>query len=797
MSSLVEWKEAWRHFRRSAGLWAAVGCLALASGAATGVFTIVKNVLLQSLSYPDANRLVTLERRTVEGMGILSSWEDFWHWQQNNRALDEVAAVSRISLIFDTGGAESPRRIEAGFASAEFFKLLGGRPETGRLFSIEDDEPGSAAVVVLASSFWRGQLGGDPDQIGRSIRLNGQAALIVGVVSDDFQPPEALFPLPVEAWIALGSHPHRTSAELAFHLLGRLKKGVAIEQARAEMDGLPRPFPPGVIYPGWTNAVDSLLDRTIAHVRPALLLLSAVVGLVLLIACANAGNILLNRFASRRPELAVRAALGARRRDLVRLCLIESGLVCVQGGVLGAILAAWWVRFFTALAPASVPRLETVQPDAGLILLAAALTLLVTLAVGLIPVAGIGAGGLARQAGLGGRASREGFRIVRLRDLLVVVQIALTAVLVLGAVQLSTSFLRLQRQNLGFSPQHVSAMPVELDQSRYSKAEQWQSFFGALLDRVQSLPDVESASMVNLLPLSGNFASEGMKVSGPHVLRPDETIHFTTLRVAPDYFSTMGIPLLEGRDFSDVDSGRQVMIVNQAFRTMVWGARSPLGEEVNLGGRPYQVVAVAADVKQPALDRGMTPQRYIPFRQRPTNRMEIVVRSQTSPVSLSPALRNLLRSLDPRQPVSPIRSLNQLISRGLSTYRFYSLLFTFFGVATMLVAAAGVYGAVSQTVARRLPEIGIRLALGARPRDVTRSILSLAGTLGLTGIAVGLALAWTLSRHLQSLLYQVDHHAPGFYAGTGIFLLLTTVLAAFRPARAASRTDPAETLRST
>jgi putative ABC transport system permease protein len=806
---LQDLRYANRRLRKSPGFAVvAVLTLALGIGANSAIFSVVNAVLLRSLPFAEPDRLVafgTIKHGEEPRAGSLSP-PDFMSLRDHTRTLTDVAALSYGGATL-TGGGE-PERVDAAWVSAGFFELLGATPVLGRTIRPEENQPGNTGVAVLGHGFWQQHLGGDSAIVGQTITLNGVTRTVVGVAPPGFGFPEnrALW-APLQYDETFSSETDRNRRAQWLSVIGRVQPGVPLERARAEVQSLAaqleQEFPQ--TNTNVTLATLSLHEVMVGEVRTPLLILLGAVGLVLLIACANVANLLLARAAARQGEMAVRAALGAGRGRLVRQLLTESVLLGLVGGVVGLLLAHWGTALLVALRPAGIPRLDDVGVDGTVVGFTFLVALLTGVVFGLIPALQATRSDLVasiREAGRGALGGRQGQRT---RSALVVAEMALAVMLLVGAGLLMRSFLQLQRVDPGFRPEQTLALDLSLPTRRYPEDEQRIAFYGTLLERIEGLPGVRSAGAVNLLPMGDDRFVLSFAVEGRPTPPPGEQPTLEVRVATPEYFRTMGIPLLRGRDFAEADraDAPQVVVINETTAQRFFAGEDPIGQRVRTGwgiGEDHfaggEIVGVVGDVRQLGPGKEFIPELYLPSTQVPESDLSVVVRTAGDPLALAKAIRAEVRALDANLPVSNLRTLDQVLSRAVAQPRFYLLLLGAFAAVALVLAAIGIFGVMSYSVVQRTREIGIRVALGANPGAVLRMVVGRALWLALGGVAVGLLGALALSRLLGSLLFGVSATDPLTFAGVAALLTSVALLATYLPARRATRVDPMVALRS-
>jgi putative ABC transport system permease protein len=794
--------------------------LGLGIGATTAVFSILDTVLLKPLPYPTADRLVVVgeQRPGFRGRAALTN-ELFFAWRESTTTLDGLAGYGLRA--FTLTGPTEPDRVRGAVATPALFSMLRAIPLKGRLFEPGEDRPGAHRVVLLSERAWRTRFAADAGVIGRPIVLDGEPYTVVGVLPSSFY----FFPDPdVELWapfvVDAPSSDPRERRIIGFPGVALVKPGVPLAQVAAEgttvAQRLPRPAPrPGEPPVPVRVRVARVADELVADVKPALAVLAAAVGLVLLIACVNVANLLLARATARQREIAVRAALGATRARLVRQLLTESLVLGVLGGAAGLLLAAWLVRALPAIAPATlpmlargIPRLHEVAVDARVLAFAGALAVGTALLFGLAPAWHATRLDLARAINEGGIQSAGGFRLwrgSRLRGVLVIAEVALALVLLVGAGLLGRSFLRLVRVDTGYDPSNVLTAQITLPPVKY-RDEAALAFLDALLDRVSGLSGVRAVGITNLLPLTPADIVISFDVVG-RVRGSDEEGPSARVRiVSPGFFRALGLTLTDGRLLTDADRAgtTPVVIVNEALAAKYFDGRATGARLTGLfGPGTWDVVGVVRNVRGEALDAQFQPELYVSYRQLPARAARmvagglgtwIVARTSGDPLALVGPLRREVRALDPDLPLDGVMTMEARVA-AVARPRFYAVLVGAFAAVALGLAAVGLYGLLSHTVAMRSREIGVRLALGAQPRAVVRLVVGQAlGLVGL-GVAVGVAAAFAVTRLLRSLLFGVTATDPLTFTVVPLLLVGVALAACYGPARRATRVDPIEALR--
>ncbi len=782
----------------------AVVALALGIGANSAIFSVVNTVLLRPLPYKDPERLVMVwEDRTARGYPRdTPAPANFVDWREQNKVFEGMAAIATHSL--NLTGTGEPERLEGKRVSASFFPLLGVEPLLGRAFSPEEDQPGGNRVVVLSHGLWQRRFGSDRGILGKPLILNGESHEVVGVMPQHFQFPTR----EDELWVPIAFTPQQAAARQSHYLLviARTKPGVTVEQAQAEMSTigarLQQQYPAANTDLG--VAVVPLHEQVVGDIRPALLVLLGAVGFVLLVACANVANLLLARAAARQKEIALRVALGASRIRLVRQFLTESLLLAALGGVVGLLLSLWGVNLLKAFIPENISQARDIAIDGSVLGFTLLVSLLTGLIFGLAPVSQASNFNLNETLKEGGRDSVSGRRGNRIRSILVVAEVAVSLVLLIGAGLLINSFLRLRGVDPGFRADNLLTMRVVLPETKYPDQARRASFYAELVRRVESLPGVQSAAVTNWIPLVKQGDSSGISIEGQPDPGPGQNPSAVTRVVSPHYFQTMGIELLQGRQLNEQDrsDSPRVIVIGETMARKFWPGEDPLGKRVTMGGPadapiPWlEVVGVVRDVRQFELAAEPKPQMYVPFEQpvffRPSH---LVLKTSVEPGGLAAAVRKTVWEIDRDQPVSNIRTMGEVLSESIARQRFSMLLFGIFAAVALVLAAVGIYGVMSYSVAQRTHEIGIRMALGAQARDVLKLTVWRGLKLVLIGIVLGLAAAFALTRVMTSLLFGVSPTDPATLAVISVVLISVALLASYVPARRATKVDPMIALR--
>ncbi len=787
----------------------AVLTLALGIGANTAIFSVVNELLLRPLPYRDADRIVMLWEVNPNGRrNNNTSRYNFMGWRDQSKAFEGMAAFSdqRLSL---TGGGSDPEEVSAQLTTPELFQVLGVNPLLGRGLTAEDGRTGAPDVAVLGYGLWQRRFGGDPSIVGKAITLNGAPFTVVGVLPENFQwhiKTRSGTGKPAEIWAPLDMPTEGSGLHGRFlSVVARLKPGVSMEQAGADLKTiharLEQDDPEHNTR--WGAEVVPVREQFVGNVRPALLILLGAVGLVLLIACANVANLLLSRAAAREKEIALRTALGASRMRVVRQLLTESVLLALLGSALGLLFAWWGIGALVAISPRDLINLEGVSINLTVL----AWTLVVTLATGIIfgLVPALEATRLNLNDALkeGGKGSGvQGSRSRRLRGALVVAEVALALVLLVGAGLLIKSFIRLQKIETGFNTENVLTMVVRLPDGKYDEDPKIINFFRQAMERVRSLPGVREAGMVNFLPLYGGLGSAtDFTVEGRPVPPPDQELT-TSVRVADaGYFGAMDIPLLRGRNFTDVEDreARHVVIISESLAQKYFPGEDPLGKRIDVdmfdNPNPTEIVGIVGDVRYDSLTDEARPTVYFPHPELTYSFMTLAIRTNGDPAEMAPAVRRELSALDPDQPVADVRTMTQVMADTVARPRFNTLLLGLFAGLATLLAAIGIFGVMNYSVTLRTRELGLRMALGAQPGRVLMLILKQGLLLTLVGIGIGLVGAVALTRLMSSLLFGVNATDPLTFAAIALLLLVVSLIACYIPARRATRIDPMIALR--
>ncbi len=789
-----------RMLRKSPGFAAvAVVTLALGIGANTAIFSVVNAVLLRPLPYPNADRLVVVGERWMGGGGDLAP-PDYLDIAAENRAFEQMAAYK--SWNFNLSAGPRPERVTGAVITTNTFSLLGVDPVLGRGFLQGDGGPGGERTVVLGYTLWQARFGARPDVVGEKISLNDEPYTVVGVMPRWFD-----FPDGAQLWVpprfAVPEHPLRLDVDPAtmtgshyFDSIGRLRAGVSVAEARADVDRVIRHIAEARPDSEATNGawIETLHQVQVGDIRSALLVLLAAVGLVLLIACANVANLLLTRGAGRRKEMAIRSTLGAGRAAIARQLFTESLLLAAAGGGLGILLASWGTVPLAGLIPEDLRNMVQPGVDGRVLAFTALASLLGAIFFGLTPA--LQGARFAPMEALKetGRSSAPGRH--RVQRALVVAESALAVVLLVGAGLLVKSFLRLMQVNAGFDPTRLVTLKLSLPAARYPDKASQNLFVRQVLDHVETLPGVESASVTTRLPLGGGESHRGIQIEG-RPSRPGEDLDTFYAVVAPDYFRTLGIPLLRGRDFSDHDDANslRVVIINNSMARTFWPGEDPVGKRISMDDKPLEIVGVVGDTHQRDLTGPVEPMTYAVYAQEPWPFLTVAIRAAGSPASLMTEAERAVHAVDKDEPVFDVQTMSEVVEASVSPRRFYMLLLGIFALVALSLAAVGLFGVISFGVVQRTREIGIRLALGAQRSAVLRTVVGEGMRLTFLGLAVGLGAAVALTRLMGSLLYSVRPADPETFMAVSVLLTAVAGLASYIPARRATKVDPMVALR--
>jgi predicted permease len=810
-SLLQDLRFAIRQLRKSPGFAITTTLtLALGIGATTAIFSLINAVVLRPLPFPEPDRLMSasllLNSAGNSNIPESLSYPDFFDWRTQNHSFEALASYHGDNRTLT--GAGTPRLLESQTVSSEFFRVLGVNPQLGRVFVASEEKPGTH-VAMLSHETWQSVFGADPSIVGRAITLDNNRYTVVGVMPKGFQ-----FPIqhPVPAlWTTLADDATdkdpitaQRGAHMVF-LVGRLKPGVGVAQANADLKVIAQNL--AAHYPDSNKQFPSAtvvpqLEDLVGDTRPALHVLFAAVVFVLLIACANVAGLMLTRAARRRPEMAVRSAMGATRFEIMRQVLVESVVLSLCGGALGIALSVILLKTMLRFVPQNLPRLEQIAVDGRVLLFAALASILTGVLFGALPAWRMSRLDPALALREGTRSVTSGRGQHRLNSVLVIMETAIGLVLLVGAGLLIRSFIQVLNVDPGFNPHHVLTASLSLPENQYPDLKKAQ-FYDELLPRLAALPGVKSVSSGFPLPLSHSNIGIGFTIEGRPVSKGEEPAAPVTI-VTPDFFRALEIPLLSGRVFFPTDDSKSpgVVVVNQAFARKYFPGENPVGKRIKPGLGDgvtnevvREIVGVVGDVKRKGITAAMPAQYYLPFKQALILDPSIVIRTDGDPLSLVGPLRDQLAQVDGNIPLYHISTLDEYVSLSAAQPRFQTVLITFFAVMALLLSAIGLYAVLSYMVAQRTLEIGLRLALGAQREDVLGLVLRRGLILAGAGLGIGIIVSLLLTRFLSGMLYGVKPFDPLTFVGVSAVLLLVSAAASFAPAFRAARLDPMRTLR--
>lgn len=776
--------------------------MGLGVGANSSIFSVVDGVLIRSLPYEEPAHLIRIwgSSKQTGDVRLNISEMDFLDFRDQNQVFEDIAAFTWTGGGVTLSGPDGPERLRLVFVSSTFFSMLGVDAALGRGFLPNEEQPGQDRVAVLSHGLWARRFATQPDIVGQTLTLNGIGHTVVGIMPRSFRHPEEVAGQEPDLWIPLAvdrSIPNRGGRYL--RAIGRVKKGLHLTRVAEEMRALAQGLEDR--YPGTNTGrgvrLEPLHDAVVGDSRRALEILFAAVGLILLIACANVANLFLAKASSRQKEIAIRAAVGAGRGRLVRQLLTEALLVGLMAGVPGYLLALKSTDVLVSLASGSIPRVGDVGVDIRVLGFTLGISLLSGLVFGVLPALGASKTSLLESLKEGGQTVTGVSGLRRARSLLVVLETALAFVLVVCASLLIKSFSRLEAVDPGFDSRRVVSMNLSLPSARYQERDQQGAFYKQLVERVQSIPGVDSAAVVNYLPLEGGHSCDGITIDNRPPFPPGAEPCAEHRRISPQYFQTMGIPLLKGRIFDDRDRSEapQVAIIDDAMARRFWADYDPLGKRVTSHGVSREIVGVVGSVSHFGLDRETLPFLYVPQIQDPVGGHFLVVRTRSEPPGLLKSVRNVVGSMDPELPVYGVQTMEHLLYGSLAQARFRTLLLGLFAAVALLLAAVGVYGVIFYSVSERTHEMGVRMALGAGRGDVLKLVVKEGMGLAATGVVLGMIGALALTRLLSSLLFEVSPTDPVTFAIVTLVLTGTALLASYVPARRASRVEPVVALR--
>jgi putative ABC transport system permease protein len=798
-----------RLLRKSPALTAAaVATLALGIGATSAVFSIINTVMLRPLPYPDPQRLVAMwgtDRRLVSShlqpvakqlprdKRLLISWAPE-RWRALSQSFEHIGWYR--GWMFNLTGAGEPERVESGLVSADFFATLGVQPALGRGFLPSEMTPGDDHVVLLGAGLWRRRFAADPHIAGKTVTIDGVTHTVIGVLPGKFQAMVPYIAPDVDIWAPISREYQAGRRWSIVCAVGRLKPGVSIPQAQSEMDAIAKRLESEHrVFQGCGVNLVRLDGEMISQVRQALLILLGAVTCVLLIACANLAGLMLARTAARQREIGIRTVLGAGRGRVVRQLLTESVLLAAIGGALGLLLSTWIARTIVLLHPGGIPRLDQVHPDATVFLFGLTISAAAGILFGLLPAFQFSRADVNEVLKSSGTHGAPGNRLLSPRSLLVTGEIGIALVLLIGAGLLLRSFALLKAVDPGFNTESLLTMTVPLPQAVYRAPAQQRAFAEQLLERVRTIPSVQVAAVSNTLPMASNFSmSMQIEIEGRQLPESDSSV--SVRAVSLDYFRTMGIALMKGRDFTAADQGKSdVLIVNQAMARHYWPGADPVGRQIRLEGKAHTIAGMVANVKNFGLQAETGIEVYVPFADAPTTYVGLAVRTLGDPGAVAGAVRAVVHGVDRNLTVDRVASMREILNRLVAGPRFDLALLGSFAALALVLAVVGIYGVVSYSVAQRTREIGVRMALGAERPAVLRMVMAQGAMLACAGIALGLAGSFAATRVLQSFLFGIPPRDGVTFAAVSLLLLAICLLASYIPARRAAKVDPMVALR--
>ena len=783
----------------------AVIALALGIGANTAIFSVVNAVLLRALPYQDADKLVIVWEKSQRNDQNVANPANFMDWSEQNSVFTEMAAIADQNAVMVGDG--EPEEIPSQFATTNLFSMLGVDALLGRTFTADDGKPDQPRVVVISYGLWQRRFGADPAIIGRKLNINRAEATVIGVMPAGFKwhiKKGSLTAKTAEMWAPwVITNEMRTRRGRFMTVAARIKPDVTFEQAKSEMNAIGARLEEQYhdFNANWGVNVVPLRTQFTGELRPALLVLLGAVGFVLLIACANVANLLLARAAARQKEMAVRAAIGADRRRIIRQLLTESVLLAGLGGMAGLLLAWWGTDLLVSLSPRELADLQQVSINVPVLGFTLGVSLLTGIIFGMAPAFEATRFNLHESLKEGGKNIGGGARSHRLRGVFVVAEIALALVLLVGAGLLVRSFFRLQSVDPGFNAKNLLTMRLSLPSRKYDSDRKRIDFFRKAVEDIRALPGVEAAGATNFLPFAGPHAGTLVEIEGRPKLPPGQGLTTGSCVTDLNYFEAMQLPLKRGRLFTEQEATemRHVVVVNEEFARKNLPGEDPLGKRVTIYMKednvPCEIIGVVGDNKHSGLDKEIEPMAYWPHAELAYSFMTLVIRTRGDAASIAPAARQVIQQLDSEQPVADVRTMESLLADSVARARFSTLLLTVFAVIALVLAAVGIYGVMSYAVTQRTHEIGIRMAMGAQAIDVLKLIVKKGLTLTMCGVGIGLGAAFALTQIMSSLLYGVSATDPLTFGAISVLLALVALLACYLPARRATKVDPMIALR--
>jgi putative ABC transport system permease protein len=777
--------------------------LALGIGANTAIFSVVNAALLRPLPYADPDKLVRLSEDSPNVPQMSISYPNFLDWREQNKVFSGIAAMQFRSL--NLTGTGEPERLAARAVSAELFDVLGVKPALGRSFATAEDQPGANPVCMISNGLWQRRFASDPALLNKQINLSGATYTVIGVL-----PASYAFGTPTDVFVPIGlraDEMKERSSHPGIYAVARLKPGVTVGTARAELIAMAARISEQYGMKGNSATLTPLSEVFVGDIRTTLLILLGAVGFVLAIACANVANLLLARAATRHKEMAIRTALGAGRLRIIRQLLTESLLLSLLGGIIGVLLAFWGIELMRSASADSLPSTAVIKLDGAVLLFTLIVSLLTGILFGLVPALAAAKTDLHDTLKEGGRSSTAGGRRSWLRNTLVVTEVALSLVLLIGAGLLIKSFVRILNTDPGFKSQNLLTMQLALN-AKKGEGGKVLGFFNDLNGRIAGLPGVESAAFANGMPLA-QTADTSFAIVGRPKAEPGKQPQTMLYITSPDYLRAMGIRLVKGRFFTaqDTQHSPRVVVIDETFNRQQFPDQEALGQHLAGDGKTNpdaEIVGVVAHVKHFGLDaeERVQSQMYLSFNQAPDDmlpflapRMNLIIRTTADPLNLTAAVRRQVQAMDPNQPVYNVSTMEQTLDQSLVTQRLSMTLLAFLASLALILAAVGIYGVMSYTVTQRSHEIGIRMAIGAQPRDVFKMVIGRGMMLALIGVAFGLVGAFSLTRLMKSMLFAVEPTDPVTFAGIAILLTGVALIACYVPGRRATKVDPLVALR--
>ena len=789
----------------------AVLALMLGIGANTAIFSVLNVTLLRRLPYPNPDELMVVGENNpqINQNQLTISPGNYLDYKNQNQSFQSLAVYRITSTTgFNLSGIEVPERVAGALISADMLPTLGVSPAIGRNFTPEEQKIGNHRSVILSHGLWQRHFGSDPGIVDKTIQLNGINYRVDGVMPKGFEFPTndvltggQTLPKPVELWVplAISDKDWLVRGSRFLYAVGRLKPGVTPEQAQSEMKVISdRLSTLATQNKDWSGKANPMHRQSVESIRFTLIVLLGAVAFVLLIACANVANLLLARAATRKEEISIRMAMGASRMRLIRQLLTESVVLALIGGVLGMLLAIWGLNWLTSLIPNKIPAVNQIGLDSRVIIFTLGISFVTAIVFGIAPAVQASKADFNETLKEGGRGA-GGTIGRRTRSLLVVTEIALAVVLLIGASLLVRSFQRIENVNPGFDPSRLTAFQIALPAAKYKDDPPIISFFQQLNERLKAVPGVQSVSGTTAIPLEGTSNYTSYLVEGQPPLKQGEFNLAEHIGIFPDYFKTMRVPVLRGREFTSADDvkGKMVVMINEALAQKHWPNEDPIGRRIIIdydNNNPREIVGVVSNVKHFGLDTETKPEMYVPQYNYPFYGTYMVVRANNDQ-PLGAVIQREILNLDKDVPIYNVRTMDQMVAESVAQRRFNMLLMTYFAVIAAILAAVGLYGLISYSVSQRAHEIGIRMALGARQTDILKLILGYGLRLSIVGIIIGIIGAYALTRVMKTLLFNVSATDPVTFIGMAVLLLVIAVLASLIPARRAMKVHPMVALR--